>query len=314
MGSRVTQILGIVNLTRDSFSDAGRFLQPDAAIEHALQLSADGADIIDLGAESTHPDAEDVSAETETERLTPVIRELKRRGLTVSVDTSKPAVMRAVLELGADMINDVAGFTAAGALEALRGSGARLIVMHAIRGNDATGSTAGSAVGRCIYKARAQRAVSDPRTITSRVVEFLRARVNTLEAAGIARSRLILDPGMGFFLGQNAAASLAVLAELRTLRDLGLPLCVSTSRKSFIGSLLSADTGGQVPRPVGQRGAGTLASELWAAAQRVEYIRTHDARALRDALRVWQAIETAGNPTGAAPPRGVTGETTETHS
>lgn len=268
------QILGILNVTRDSFSDGGRFLAPEAALAHARRLLADGADLIDVGGESTHPDAEDVSADEEITRLTPVIQALRAAGVRVSVDTYKPAVIRAMLQMGVEIINDVTALRDPEAVAALRDSQARVILMH---------STASGA--------RAQRARVDPTTIVRRIVTFFEQRIAALEAAGVAPQRLILDPGMGFFLSRDPAVSITVLGHLARLADFGLPRCVSTSRKSFLGTLLG-DAAGK--RPVSQRGAGTLASELWAAAVGVEFVRTHDVRALRDAVTIWNAIASAG--------------------
>ena len=264
------QILGILNITRDSFSDGGRYLQPDRALAYAHRLIADGAKFIDVGAESTHPDAEDVSAEEELARLTPVIAALRADGVRVSVDTHKPEVMRAVLTLGTELINDVTALRDPAAVAAVRDSSARIILMHSI--------SAG---------ARAERRDADTPNMVEQILAFFRCRIAELETAGIARERLILDPGMGLFLGRDPAASLIVLQNLDRLAALRLPLCVSTSRKSFIGAVLAAPG---APRPVDQRGAGTLATELWAAQHGVEYIRTHDVRALRDALTMWRAI------------------------
>jgi dihydropteroate synthase type 2 len=268
------EIIGIVNITRDSFSDGGRFFAPERAIAHARQLMADGAALVDLGAESTHPDAEDVPAAEEIARLTPVLQALRQDSVRVCVDTYKPAVMRAVLKLGVEIINDVTGLRDPEAVAAVRDSTARVILMH---------STAASA--------RAERLDVDSAAIVSRIVEFFNSRIAELEAAGIGRPRLIIDPGMGFFLGCDPAVSLAVLRDLDRLTARGLPLCVSTSRKSFIGGVLGTSAG---PRPVEQRGAGTLATELWAAQHGVQFIRTHDVRALRDALTMWTAITEAG--------------------
>lgn len=184
----MTKILGILNVTRDSFSDGGRYLHADAAVAHARQMVADGADIIDIGAESTHPDAEDVSANEEIARLTPVIERLKAAGIHVSVDTYKPAVMWHVLGLGVDFINDVTALRDPKAVAAVREADARLIIMHS------TASTA-----------RAQRVEVDPVAVIDRIVAFFKRRVRELEQAGIARERLILDPGMGMFLGSNPA-------------------------------------------------------------------------------------------------------------
>jgi dihydropteroate synthase type 2 len=267
------QIVGIVNITRDSFSDGGKFLAPETALAHARQLVADGAAIIDVGAESTRPEAEVVSAEEELARLAPVVGALCRDGLRVSIDTYKPAVMRAMLKLGVALINDVTALRDPQAVAVLRDAPARVILMHST-------ST----------EARAQRLDVSPATIVDRMIAFFERRVDGLEAAGIARRRLILDPGMGFFLGRDPAVSLAVLRQLDRLAALGLPVCVSTSRKSFIGGVLG---GAGESRPVMQRGAGTLATELWAALHGVEYIRTHDVRALHDALSMWAAIAEA---------------------
>jgi len=266
----ITKVLGIVNVTRDSFTDGGQYLHADAAVAHARRLIADGAYAVDLGAESTHPDAEDVSVETEIERLDPVIRRLKSDGVRVSADTYKPAVMRHVLGLGVDFINDITALRDPESVAAVRDGEAKLILMHSLSS-----------------RARAQRHEADPTTIVNAVVRFFKGRVGELERAGVARERMILDPGMGFFLGTNPEASLAALRGLRRLVELGMPVLASTSRKSFIGALL-ADADGS--RPTAERGAGTLATEIWAALQGVEYIRTHDVRALCDALTIMSGL------------------------
>lgn len=271
MPSQPPEIVGIVNVTRDSFSDGGHHFACDAAIEHAKRLLDAGADWIDVGAESTHPDAEDVSADEEIERLTPVIRALLALGARVAVDTHKPAVMRHVLNLGVGMINDVTGLGNPEAVRTVADFAARVVVMH---------STAS--------RARAERADVDPGSLPDNIRAYFEQRVAGLGDAGIPPDRIILDPGMGFFLSRRADASLKVLRELRSLRIEGCGLYVSTSRKSFLGEVLRNEAG---PRPVAEREAATLASELWAAQQGVNYIRTHDVRALRDALVVWGAIE-----------------------
>jgi dihydropteroate synthase type 2 len=272
----ITKIFGIVNVTRDSFSDGGKFLDPDAAVAHARRLVADGADVVDLGAESTHPDSEDVSAEEELDRLAPVIRPLKADGIRISVDTYKPAVIRKVLDLGVDYVNDITALRDPESIAAVRGRDVKLIIMH---------SRAAAA--------RAERAAADPATIVDEIIHFFEQRIAALTGAGIARQRLILDPGMGLFLGSNPEASLAVLRDLERLHRFGLPLLISTSRKSFIGAVLGST---QTPRPVDQRGSGTLATEIWALMHGAAYIRTHDVRALRDAMTVISA--TARTTTG----------------
>ncbi|RMF74813.1 MAG: dihydropteroate synthase, partial [Planctomycetota bacterium] len=180
----MVRVFGIVNVTRDSFSDGGRFLTPENAVAHAQRLLDEGADVIDIGAESTHPDSEQVSEREEIDRLTPVVSQLRRRGCALSVDTCKPAVMARMIDLGVDYINDVRGFRTPGAVEAVRDAAARLIVMHS-RSSEA----------------RAQRTYVDPSAIVDEVRDFFRRRLAELTAAGVARERLILDPGMGFFLG-----------------------------------------------------------------------------------------------------------------
>lgn len=271
----MTRIIGVLNLTRDSFSDGGRFLAPaapavdvEAACAAAMEMVRDGAAVVELGGESSHPDGESVSEEEELRRVAPVVERLARAGVAVSVDTSKPGVMRRAVELGARYINDVTGFRAPGAVDALRDSTAGLIVMHA-RGDG-------------------PRATRDPppsSDIIGDVRAFLSERISELTRQGIARKRIVVDPGMGFFLSAQPESSLAVLRHLDRIRAVGAPLCVSTSRKSFIGKLLD--------RPVGERGAATLATEIWAWHQGVEFIRTHEVRALHDALRILEHIRVA---------------------
>lgn len=282
-------IFGIVNLTRDSFSDGGAALDSDAALRRAQQLRVDGADVIDLGAESTHPDAATVPAEEEIARLAPVIEPLAAGGVVVSVDTCKPPVMRDALRRGAQIINDIAGFGTLEAVEAVAGSKARLVVMHAaglVVETDAQGRLRGAKAGRVAI---------GPEQIVELAERFFEQRIAELERAGIERGRLILDPGMGFFLSSDPRASLAMLRHLPRLTRFGCPLLVSTSRKSFIGAVLGKSdarrgrTGGEV-RAVGGRAAGTLATEVWAVLRGAAYIRTHEVAALCDALTILDAL------------------------
>lgn len=267
----MTGVFGILNLTRDSFSDGGRFVEGhevdvEAAVAHGLALAKDGADVVDVGAEATNPDAEDVSAAAEMGRLVPVVTRLLREGVAVSVDTRKPEVMAGMAALGVGWLNDTAGFRSAAAVAAAASCRARLVVMH---------STAAS--GRA-----ERRAAGPPAAVAAAAVRFLAGRVEALCAAGVGRERIVVDPGMGLFLGPDPAASLAVLRELGRLREqVGLPVLVSVSRKGFLGAL----TG----RPAGERGAATLAAELFAA-RHADWIRTHDVRALRDGLAVFRAL------------------------
>ncbi|MBK8101176.1 MAG: dihydropteroate synthase [Planctomycetes bacterium] len=267
---------GIVNVTRDSFSDGGRWLEPAAAIGRAERLWREGADVIDVGAESTHPDAEDVTAGEEIARLTPVVTALIAAGMQVSVDTVKPVVMRAMAGLGVPWINDVGGLRDPDAVAAVAASpSTRVVVMF----SRASGT-------------RAERTAVGVAGLVDAIERFFAERLATLTAAGIHRDRIVFDPGMGFFLGTDATASLSVLRALPRLRRVGQPLLLSVSRKSFLGAI----TG----RAVGERGAATLAAELWAYEHGVDFIRTHDVAALRDAIAVRAALvgATGELPTG----------------
>lgn len=258
---------GIVNLTRDSFSDGGRYFTPDAAIAHARQLAAGGADVLDLGAESTHPDAEDVPAAEEIRRLEPVVRQLRADGVDVSVDTCKAEVMRAMVGLGVQWLNDVNGFRDPDALAVAAAAPAavRFVVMF-------SRSRAG----------RAERPDDAPATVLGELRAFFTDRLAAFAGCGIGAERLVFDPGMGFFLGRTAQPSLTVLKHLGELRAFGVPLLVSVSRKSLVGEV----TG----EPVARRGPGTLGAELWAARHGASWIRTHDAAAFRAAWAMERAI------------------------
>lgn len=260
-------IVGVVNLTPDSFSDGGRYLEPAAALAHARQLLDDGADLVELGPASSHPDADGVAPAEEIRRLEAVLGPLLASGAAVGVDTFQPETQRWALARGVGWLNDIQGFPEPELYPDLARAQARLVVMHSVQ-----------------RRGRASRMRTAPAAVLAGVEAFLRERVAALAAAGVARGRLILDPGMGFFLGSDPEPSVLALRRLRKLRaELGLPILVSVSRKSFLGAL----TG----RPVGERGAATLAAELFAARQGADYVRTHDVRALRDALVVTGALE-----------------------
>lgn len=265
--SRMTTIFGIVNVTRDSFSDGGRYFTADAAIAHGERLRADGADVLDIGAESTHPDAEDVPASEEIRRLDPVVAALLGQGAQVSVDTCKPDVMAAMAAKGVHWINDVHGFRSPGALEVAAAAPhhVRFVVMFSRSGGP-----------------RAEREALGIEGLLAAQGAFVAERVEAFARVGIDRSRLVFDPGMGFFLGAAAEPSLHVLKHLPALAAHGVPLLVSVSRKSFLGAIAS--------RPVGERGSATLAAELWAARHGAACLRTHDVAALRSALAVERAI------------------------
>ena len=252
--------MGVVNITPDSFSDGGRFLDANAAIAHARQLTEEGADIVDIGGESTRPGAAPVSESEELARVIPVLEKIP--DLCVSIDTRRPAVMRAALAAGASMINDVQALQAAGAVEAVRESKCAVCLMH-MKGEPAT---------------MQREAHYDD--VVREVKEFLSARLRAAEAAGIARERLVVDPGFGF--GKTAEHNLTLLAHLDELRDVGAPLLAGLSRKSTLGKL----TG----RPVGERLAGSLAMALLALQGGATILRVHDVRETRDVIAVWEAL------------------------
>jgi dihydropteroate synthase len=264
-------ILSIVNLTEDSFSDGGRYLDPAAAIAHARAEIAAGADILDLGAAASNVASKPVAPEEEIRRLAPVVAALHADGLALSIDTFSPQVQRWALSQGVEYLNDIQGFPFPEFYPELAAADAKLIVMHSVQGRGA-----------------ATEVDVPPTDIIDRIRHFFDTRIAALLRAGVARERLILDPGMGFFLGSNPATSLTVLRNLSTLRQtFALPLLVGVSRKSFLRKLTGKPSAA---------GAATLAAELFAAAYGVDYIRTHEAGPLAEGLAVWQAA-TSGNRT-----------------
>ncbi len=252
--------MGVVNVTPDSFSDGGRYLDPKAAVARARQLAQDGADIVDIGGESTRPGAAPVSEEEELKRVLPVLQEVKH--LPVSIDTRRPGVMQAVLAAGASMINDVEALAAPGALEAVARSGCAVCLMHK-KGEPAT----------------MQR---DPRyrDVVGEVKSFLKERVKTAMSSGIEAARIVVDPGFGF--GKTAAHNLELLRRLKEFAALRVPLLAGLSRKSTLEKL----TG----RPVEERLAGSLAMALLALQGGATILRVHDVRETRDVIAVWQAF------------------------
>lgn len=256
-------IFAIVNITRDSFSDGGQFLEAGHAVARARRQLADGADVIDLGAAASNPSAEQVHWTEEIARLTPVVGEagLDRRRL--SIDSFAPETQAWALDQGVGWLNDIQGFPDTGLYPRLARSEARLVVMHNI-----------------VRRGIAREVDTDPAGIMEELFAFFDARIAALVAAGIARTRLVLDPGMGHFLGKDPQVSIEVLRNLPALSArYGLPLLVSVSRKSFVRNLAGVDMKGA--------GAATLAAELFAAGRGVDFLRTHDVAALRQALDVW---------------------------
>lgn len=260
------RILGILNITADSFSDGGKYLAPDAALAHAAALMEDGADILDIGAASSNPDAQAVAPQIEIARLQSVIPVLKEKGFPLSVDSFATPVQRWALTQGVDYLNDIHGFADPDFYPELASASARLIVMHMVQ-----------------ERGVAVRTDVPPAEIFDRVIRFFDARVAALEKAGIAQGRLILDPGMGQFVGSDPENSLILLRRLPELRArYGLPLLVSVSRKGFLRKLAG--------QSVERAGAATLAAELFAEAQGADYIRTHVPAPLRDGVKVLKAI------------------------
>lgn len=263
-------LMGVVNLTPDSFSDGGRYLAPEAAVAHAERLLAEGADLLDLGGESTRPGAAEVPEAEEIRRVVPVVEALRARGVAapISVDTRKPGVARAALRAGADLVNDVAGLSAPGMAELVAEAGAPAVLMH-MRGTPAD---------------------MQLRTGYGDVVEEVAAELGAALAAAVARGvpaeRIVLDPGLGF--AKTAPQSAALLANLPRLLRLGRPLLVGPSRKSFLGALTGA--------PVGERLPATLAAVTAAVLGGATFVRVHDVGPARQAARLAAALRDARRP------------------
>jgi dihydropteroate synthase len=256
-------VMGILNVTPDSFSDGGRFSLLESALDHAEQMIDDGADIIDIGAESTRPGVQPLPAEAELERLLPVLYALRDCGKPLSVDTRNPLVMREALIAGADMINDVNGFRTAAAVEAVARTHCGLCIMH--------------------MQNTPEDMQLDPHyaDVVEEVTGFLQHAVQALTVAGVERARICVDPGFGF--GKNLEHNLQLMKDLRRMKArLGLPMLIGVSRKSMIGQM----TG----RPVAERLAGSLAAALYAADRGSDILRVHDVAATVDALKVRRAL------------------------
>ena len=259
-----TAIMGVLNVTPDSFSDGGQYLDSRAAVARARAMAAQGADIVDVGGESTRPGANPVSADEECARVVPVIQALVREmDIPVSVDTSKPEVITAAVEAGACLVNDVRALQEPGALEAVAATDAWVCLMH--------------------MQGKPRTMQSNPRynAVLVEVRDFLLTRVQACTDAGIGRERLILDPGFGF--GKTLEHNLELLANLGTLRELGLPILVGMSRKSMIGAITGRDADDRVH--------GSIAAAVIAAMQGVDIVRVHDVAGTADGLRVCEAVK-----------------------
>lgn len=269
------QVMGIVNVTPDSFSDGGQHTTVDAALAHGLRLVAEGAAVLDVGGESTRPGASAVSLEEELQRVIPVIQALSAQtAVPISVDTYKPEVMRAAVAAGAGMINDIHALRSPGALEAAAELAVPVVLMHALSAPHAM---------------QAEPHYDD---VVAEVHRFLAERIFAAEMAGIDKRRLILDPGFGF--DKSTAHNLTVLAQLQRLQEFGLPVLAGFSRKRTIGEL----TGRQV---AADRVHGSVAAHLIAAQQGAQLLRVHDVAATVDALKVWRAVAAIPTPRVAAP-------------
>ncbi len=257
--------MGIVNVTPDSFSDGGHFLSTDAAITHGLELARQGADLLDIGGESTRPGSQPVALAEELRRVLPVVTALAQQtGVPISIDTSKADVASACLQAGAHLINDVTGLTGDTRMpEVARAFGAGVIIMH-MQGTPAT-----------------MQVAPHYDDVVPDLFRYFTERIRTLTAFGIPAEAIAIDPGVGF--GKTGAHNITLLAQLAKFRELGRPLCLGVSRKGFLGKLLD--------RPLEERLAGSLAAAAFGLAQNaVQILRVHDVAETRDLVRVWEVL------------------------
>lgn len=256
-------VMGIVNVTPDSFSDGGQFSNTELAVEHALKLVEEGADILDIGGESTRPNAEPVSLQEELNRVIPVIRALQGRvNVPISIDTYKPDVMRAAIAAGADLVNDIKALQENGALEAVKNSTVGICLMH--------------------MQGTPQTMQVDPHyeDVVAEVKTFLNHRLQILLAAGIEKNRILLDPGFGF--GKTREHNIRLVKELDQLLNLGQPLLVGLSRKSVLGKLTGGDES--------QRLHASVAAAVLSAMKGAHIVRVHDVRATVEAMKIVAAV------------------------
>lgn len=258
-------VMGILNVTPDSFSDGGKFQSLDHAITHAEQMIEDGVDIIDIGGESSRPGAMPLPLDEELKRVIPLIYALRDCGKPISIDTYKPEVMREAIIAGADMINDIRGFASAEARAVVADSDVGLCVMHMQKSPEI------------------MQEQPNYQNATAEVIAFLRERCEQLMAAGVEKNRLSIDPGFGF--GKTLEHNIELLQNISLMQEeLGLPVLAGVSRKTMIGAITS--------KPVERRMAGSLAAGLAAMAQGARILRVHDVAETVDAIQVWQAVNT----------------------
>jgi dihydropteroate synthase len=259
-------VMGIVNVTPDSFSDGGQHLHRNAALAHAQQLIAEGADILDIGGESTRPGAQPVSVQEELDRVLPVIEGLHNAPVPISIDTCKHEVMQAAIAAGAQMVNDINALQDAAAMNIVAAGNVAVCLMHK-QGNPQT-----------------MQQQPHYQNVVEEVCAFLRERIAAAEAAGFQRNRIVIDPGFGF--GKTLAHNLTLLRELKKLTELGVPLLAGLSRKSMLGALTGQD--------VGQRLPASVAAALIAVQRGAKIVRVHDVRATVDALKILNAVNGEG--------------------
>ncbi|SDN44931.1 dihydropteroate synthase [Streptomyces wuyuanensis] len=265
-------VMGVVNVTPDSFSDGGRWFDTTAAVKHGLDLVAEGADLVDVGGESTRPGASRVDEEEELRRVLPVVRGLAGEGVTVSVDTMRASVASQAVAAGATLVNDVSGGLAdPEMIRAVAAAEVPFVVMHWRGFSEDMNS-------RAVYG-----------DVVAEVVAELRERMDAVVAGGVAAERIIVDPGLGF--AKQAGHDLALVAHLAELRSLGRPLLVAASRKRFLGHVLAGDAA--TPPPARERDAATAAVSAIAAHEGAWAVRVHEVRATADAVRVARAVEGA---------------------
>ena len=257
--------MGIVNVTPDSFSDGGKHLSFDAALEHALRLIEEGADLLDIGGESTRPGALPVSVEQELDRVLPVIESLRDVSIPISIDTNKPEVMQAAISAGVQMVNDINALQKAAAMDVVASGNVAVCLMHK-QGDPQT--------------MQVQPHYQD---VVVEVSEFLQRRIADAEAAGISRNRIVIDPGFGF--GKTLEHNLALLRELHKLTGLGVPVLAGISRKAMLGTLTGQDVTHRLP--------ASIAAALIAIQQGAAIVRVHDVQETVDALKIWNAVNGA---------------------
>jgi len=261
------RVMGIVNVTPDSFSDGGKFNTTDKAVAHAMQLVAQGADILDIGGESTRPGATPVPLEEELKRVIPVIKALIEIGIPLSIDTYKPEVMRAAIDAGVDMVNDVCALQEPNALEIVAASKVGVCLMH--------------------MQGRPQTMQAEPQyqDVVAEVTSFLAARLKAAEQAGVARERIVIDPGFGF--GKRTAHNLTLLNHLSSLQSLGLPLLIGLSRKSLLGQVLGSEVG---VLALDERVHASIAASVVSVMKGANIVRVHDVKPTVDALKIVSAV------------------------